>query len=231
MTCAHEHDAGPYVLGALSAAERKDFERHLGDCPACAQSVRQLAGLPGLLGRVSPDVLDAAPPDPPPDVLPRLLRQVRRERRHRTWTAAAAAAAAVLVVGGGSWALVQAQDDTAPPSQAQGPRLATAESMTRVGDIPMVADLRITTVPWGTRLDLRCSYPQGRDYHHDGAEAPWRMVLVVHTRGGATEEVATWHATSGEDMHLSAATALGKAEISSVEVRTAAGDPVMRLAG
>jgi anti-sigma factor RsiW len=44
-----------YVLGALSSAERRDFERHLHSCPRCTQAVSELAGMPGLLARVDPD--------------------------------------------------------------------------------------------------------------------------------------------------------------------------------
>lgn len=44
-----------YVLGALSSAERQDFERHLHSCPRCTEAVSELAGMPGLLARVDPD--------------------------------------------------------------------------------------------------------------------------------------------------------------------------------
>ncbi len=44
-----------YVLGALSSAERRDFERHLHSCPRCTEAVSELAGIPGLLARVDPD--------------------------------------------------------------------------------------------------------------------------------------------------------------------------------
>ncbi len=56
-----------YVLGALSSAERRDFERHLHSCPRCTEAVSELAGMPGLLARVDPDdvaallAVDAAP--------------------------------------------------------------------------------------------------------------------------------------------------------------------------
>ena len=46
MSCPHEHDAAAYVLGALSVAERLDFERHLDTCDECSRSVRSFAGLP-----------------------------------------------------------------------------------------------------------------------------------------------------------------------------------------
>ncbi|MEV6626447.1 zf-HC2 domain-containing protein, partial [Amycolatopsis sp. NPDC051114] len=59
-----------YVLGALSPEDRQRFEQHLRMCDRCAASVRDMAGLPGLLARVdAPAVLPDAGP-PPPDLLP-----------------------------------------------------------------------------------------------------------------------------------------------------------------
>jgi anti-sigma-K factor RskA len=44
-----------YVLGALSPADRREFEEHLKGCAACASAVGELAGLPGLMSKVSED--------------------------------------------------------------------------------------------------------------------------------------------------------------------------------
>ncbi|MGH3314414.1 MAG: anti-sigma factor family protein, partial [Streptomyces sp.] len=44
-----------YVLGALSVPERLQFERHLEVCQVCVRSVNDLAGMPGILGRLSID--------------------------------------------------------------------------------------------------------------------------------------------------------------------------------
>ncbi|WP_129784798.1 anti-sigma factor family protein [Promicromonospora panici] len=48
-----EWDAA-YVLGALSPSDRRAYERHLADCDACRAAVAELAGMPGLLGTLSP---------------------------------------------------------------------------------------------------------------------------------------------------------------------------------
>jgi anti-sigma-K factor RskA len=62
------HDlAGPYVLGALDAEERAAFERHLGDCAACASEVRSLQPVVDGLAQVVPLV------DPPPALRERVL--------------------------------------------------------------------------------------------------------------------------------------------------------------
>ena len=48
-----EWDAA-YVLGALGPSDRRAYERHLAGCAACRSAVAELAGLPGLLGTISP---------------------------------------------------------------------------------------------------------------------------------------------------------------------------------
>ncbi|WP_368499175.1 anti-sigma factor [Herbiconiux sp. A18JL235] len=44
-----------YVLGMLSADERRAYEDHLTECPPCAAAVGELAGMPGILSRLSAD--------------------------------------------------------------------------------------------------------------------------------------------------------------------------------
>ena len=51
-SCPLAHSDAAYVLGALSPAERLEYERHLPTCASCRRSVAQLAGMPGLLARV-----------------------------------------------------------------------------------------------------------------------------------------------------------------------------------
>src|SRR5215204_2981775 len=94
-----------YVLGALSPAERREFEEHLASCPSCKAEVSELAAIPGLLAQLSPDdaamlsmadetlvesaetpALGAAQSDvveqgPPPSLLPKMIKKVRTRRR------------------------------------------------------------------------------------------------------------------------------------------------------
>lgn len=46
-------DGAAYVLGALNRAERHRYERHIKGCPACRDELVRLAGLPGLLRRLT----------------------------------------------------------------------------------------------------------------------------------------------------------------------------------
>jgi hypothetical protein len=81
-------------------------------------------------------------------------------------------------------------------------------------------------VPWGTRLELVCTYDEGHDPHAE-AETP-SYSLVVHTSDGRSEEVATWQAVPDRSVEVPAATAAGRDEISSVDVRTLDGRLVLK---
>ncbi|MDX6375285.1 MAG: hypothetical protein QOD98_4273 [Nocardioidaceae bacterium] len=228
--CQHEHEDGAYVLGALSPEDRVAFERHLPGCPECAQSVRELAGLPGLLARVPVEILDPETlPVPVPDtLLPALVRRARRTQRRRTWiTSGLVAAAAVGAIGAVGVATLG--HDDSPPSAAPsaGPTTAAAQIMKPIGNEPISGWISLTKVGWGTRLDLTCSYADDSSAYQDPNWSTYTM--YVHTADGVVEQVASWKALPGKEMHLSAATAADVADITDIEVRTAAGDTVLEL--
>jgi hypothetical protein len=227
-TCRYSHLDAAYVLGALSGEERLEFERHLPGCRSCSRAVQQLAGLPGLLAQVSPDVLEAGRVEEPvPDtLLPALVQEVRRTQHRRRWTVALAAAAAVVVLGAGTVAVMATTGDTSPPPTS-GPSISVAHEMAQVDQTSVLGQVALTSVAWGTRIDLTCSYNEP-DGGYQG-ESPHTYALVVHTRDGGTEQVATWKGLPGKTMHLTGATALTADQIQSVEVRTADGQPVLEL--
>jgi hypothetical protein len=231
--CEHEHEDGAYVLGALSPEDRVAFERHLAGCPECAQSVRELAGLPGLLARVPVEILDPEkPPTPVPDtLLPAVVRRARRAQRRRAWlTGGLVAAAAVAAVTIGAVGVATLGNDDDAPQQAlpsAGPTTAPAQIMKPIGNEPISGWISLTQVGWGTRLDLACSYAAQSD---DWSDPTWSTyTMYVHTTDGNVEQVASWKALPGKEMHLAAATASDVADITDVEVRTAAGDTVLEL--
>ncbi|WP_393056080.1 anti-sigma factor domain-containing protein [Streptomyces sp. LN549] len=77
---------GAYALHALPESERRDFERHLGDCEACSVEVRELSETATRLGL-------AVSATPPRELRARVLREVATVRqeppsgggRARTW--------------------------------------------------------------------------------------------------------------------------------------------------
>ena len=227
-SCAHAHLDAAYVLGALSGEERLEFERHLPGCRSCSRAVQQLAGLPGLLAQVSPDVLEAdRVEEPVPDtLLPALVQEVRRTQHRRRWTVALAAAATAVAIGAGGVALGAATGDD---GGTQPVATAPAREMAQVEQTSVWGTLSLTSVGWGTRLDLTCSYqaPTGGYGPDDG---PPVYTLVVHHRDGTVEQVASWQGLPGKPVHITGATASSTGEISYVEVRTADGQPVLSLA-
>ena len=248
-TCGHDHEDGAYVLGALSPEDRVAFERHLPGCPECAQSVREMAGLPGLLARVPVEILDPdkLPMPVPETLLPALVRRVRRSQARRAWiTGGLVAAAATIAIGAVGVATLGGGDDK-PPSAAPtvgstvtatatatttatpttAPTTATPVLMTPVGDESISGWLSLTQVGWGTRLDLECTYARRSVDYNDPSWSTYTM--YVHTTDGRTERVASWKAVPGKTMKLSAATASDVDDITNVEVRTAAGKTVLEL--
>ena len=224
MTCEYADRDGAYVLGALSPAERLEFEHHLAGCEECARAVREVAGLPGLLAGVELAVLEHAPEDDPlPDsLLPSLLDAVRRARRRRGLVAVGLAAATLTLVAVplGVSAL---HDEGTPTAQT-----SVGRTMTPLGEAPVRARLAVERVAWGTRLDLTCTYARDERY-----QLPTSVTygLYVETRQGHMEKVGTWRALDGRTMQVSAATATDRRDIRSVQVRTADGHPVLELTG
>jgi anti-sigma-K factor RskA len=70
---ADHSDLAGYVLGALSADERREFEQHLDECPQCRRELDELGRLPALIGRAAPPV------EVPAGLRAATLRAVRQE--------------------------------------------------------------------------------------------------------------------------------------------------------
>ena len=235
MTCRFTHDDGAYVLGALSPAERREFERHLPGCADCSRTVAELAGLPGLLGRVDASlVVQLEADDPvPATLLPALTREVRHARRRRTWATAGLAAASVTlvaVVTAVTMGQVGGDETAAPadPTPTATPSDLPSRPMRPVGDVPVRATVTLEQVTWGTRLGLTCTYDTGSVGYELPPEVDY--TLFVRTRDGRAEQVGSWRSVDGLEMQLSAGTAATPEELASVEVRTADGRVVLRLA-
>ena len=171
-----------YVLGALSVAERREYEEHLAGCAACRAAVAELAGMPGLLAQLPPgEVLamdhggalgaegdgDLMKLEPPTSMMPELAPRPTRLGRSR-WLAPVAAAAAALLIGGvGGYAVSTAGRDGAPSpgssSTSTGPgggvvagpgRLA----FTAVEPSLMTAVVDVVPIANGTELRVECLY-------------------------------------------------------------------------
>jgi hypothetical protein len=216
-----------YVLGALSPADRREFEDHLKVCAACASSVGELAGLPGLMSRVSLDQLTEEPEPLPETLLPSLARAVRRERgRRRLFVGAATAAAACLITVG---AVAVSQPDSpalplATPS-VSAPSGTANRPLTAVVPSPVTASARLVDMAWGTRIDLTCTYRSTGLY--PAREIPYAMVVI--DRNGAAEQVAGWKALPNRELTVMGASSKARRDIAAVEIRTQQGQTILRL--
>jgi Putative zinc-finger len=234
VSCRFAHDDAAYVLGALSPGERLAFERHLPGCAECTEAVRRFAGLPGLLSRVEPSLLEELMAEEPvPDtLLPFLSRRVGRSRRRRTALGLGLAAAAAVVAGAVPFVVGQLGDEGSPaaaPGSAAAPSPSAPLTLDPVGEVPVRASVVMEQVLWGTRLDLTCTYDPGSV--DDELPPAADYALFVSTHDGRTEQVGSWRSLGGRTMHLSAATAASRGDIASVEVRTLDGRVLLKLTG
>jgi len=143
-----------YVLGALSATERADFEAHLALCAACAAEVRALMPVADALGSLGSDG------PPPAAARGRLMAAVGRDRARTPAAAWLALAAALVVAAGSAIAAVQLRARTTGLEQAVRDAVARAEiSERRAADMRRAVDrsasmLAVMLAPDVARVEL-----------------------------------------------------------------------------
>jgi anti-sigma-K factor RskA len=137
---------GAYVLDALSELERRAFENHMSDCPACYQEVAELRETTARLGA-------ATAANPPPDLWSKVLtatKQARqlpplsedrvvRPKRWGTRVAVFAAAASVVAAAGlgvGWYTTYSDLQDELAQSQVE---------LDKVQDLLSAPDLKVST--------------------------------------------------------------------------------------
>lgn len=202
--------AAAYVLGALPAAERTAFETHLVGCAECRRTVADLAGIPGLLSRVTPD--DLADPTPVPDTLvPGLVRAVRRSSRRRRLLVGGLAAAAVLLAVAGTAVVVGGSNDE--PSEI---------AMQAVVRSPVTASAALVAHSWGTEVTMRCRYDEST-----GWSRPYALVAVDDQ--GTAYQIATWTVGPGKTASVRGSVPVPRERIDRLEVRTLSGQALLRL--
>jgi hypothetical protein len=209
-----------YVLGSLDSADRRDYERHLAGCPECAAALAELAGLPGILNKLSSDDAVAILDDDDvaggvdehlrdgvhtPGLVQRLaVATSRRRRRMRFGILGAAVVIVALVTAGG---VVYAAGQTP---------VAAAVAMAPVGQHVITARMSVTHKAWGTRFDWSCTYPGASSSVYS---APVSYDLVVVKISGARSVVATWTSAGPHAAGLTASSDIAYGNIRSVEIR------------
>lgn len=223
-----EWDAA-YVLGALSPAERHEYEEHLTVCPACAAEVGSIAGLGGLLASVPRDralaLLEEEPgreadgPDGEAGGEQDSVRQlaaaaVKARRRSRLRLGAllagtaAAAAAVALVVG----TLV---------SGSQEPGRGRVVVLQQTIPTAIAAQAEIVGEPWGTRIEIECTYARSDPMYpvRSGQPPSWEYGMYVTDSDGETSLVATWMGGPGTTMWPTGSTGVALEDIKKVDIR------------
>jgi len=207
-----------YVLGALSSAERREFEAHLTTCDRCRSAVADLSGMPALLGLLDADdvrELGGDQPETPPlrpEVLASVLDKVRWRRRRSRWlmSAAVGVAAALLAVG----LVVVIRPDALGLQNGTTQQVAQLEMEKREAT-PFSATVALSSYAWGTRIDMACTYGQW-----SGAtdSQPSNLGMVVVGRDGSRTQVATWLGLTGATALPSGNTPMPKDQIASVQL-------------
>lgn len=215
-----------YVLGSLSAADRREFESHLKECPPCREAVGELSGVPALLSQLSREDVASIDessalrsPQPSPELLPSLLETVRwRRRRTRmvTWVASAAAAV-VLGVG----VLVGVQGTAGLFGTHAQPAVTSAQPMAQVGTNLLTSTIQVNREHWGTSINLQCFCLAPPDAHHD------TLAMVVVNRDGSQTRLATWVAIPGHTASPAGSTSTPLDQIASVQVVAAESGQVL----
>jgi anti-sigma factor RsiW len=235
-------------MGALSPGERREFEGHVPGCQECSGDVASFAGVPGILSAVPRDrALDmlgpAAAEEPPPDLLAGLAVVERaRRRRSRVWLAAALVGAALLGAAGAMTLGPPARHTSADPDPSPSsvrdvttsPTVVTTSPtapdviMSQTLPSPVTASVQLLDEPWGTRIEVLCSYR----VPSDGPRPPvFAYALHVLVSGGTSVRVATWTAGPGSTTRPIATTELQRSDITGVEIRLLPDDLVILSVG
>lgn len=189
---------GAYALGALSEQESAEFTRHLAQCPACTQEVRELqetaARLALAVAEVPPAGLRtrvmAALPEVrqlPPRGRHATVAPLRRGMRHRLPYLAAAACLVVAALAGGL--AVNSQNE----ADEQRDRTARAEQQAAAVSALMTAPdatFRTTALKGGGSGTVVASQRKGQTaflYHGLPALSGQRVYELWYSRNGAME--------------------------------------------
>jgi hypothetical protein len=220
MTCPVSLSLGAYAFGSLTGREREDVAAHVLECTRCRDELAGMAGVVGLLHRLS--VRSESSPDPsPPQAGAAITSETARERADRPWPkilVAAVTAVVVLAISavltGQLIGLVRG-DRTSTRDVAQS---ATWSARDPASGVTARADVQ--PQQWGTSVQLRLTH------------LPAGLVcrLVVTRMNGSGQTIGTWRSGYRGSVTVPASTALSPADIASLDVVATTGDRLVRLA-
>ncbi len=196
---------GAYVLGSLSAAERRDVDLHLRDCPACAAELAELEPLRDLLASVDAADVEALDVEPSPDLFERITASVdasetpatpphvvsvgsprssSRRRRSRPRMLVAAAVAAIALAGAGVGIGTLASSGSSPASSFS----------VEAGSVRM--DAQLEPAKTGTTLHVTVA----------GLPINEHCTLIAVGKDGSRHPAGQWVASYGGKAQITTAT-------------------------
>ena len=229
-----------YMLGALSPADRREYEEHLAGCPTCQAAVSELAAIPGLLAQVSPadaamlsmavdnktghretatateaELMEATANET--ELIEAgpptslLPKMIKMARtRRRKMLAAVAGIAAAVVLVIGGVVIGTGLIPFRPESPQR-----VAFSQVVPSSIMAVADV----IPGsdGTQINVECTYAEINDPRPGGGHNEYSIFVV--DRFGHSEAIKEWPATPNKLMRPSGMTPLHLSQIADLEIR------------
>lgn len=203
MSCPRETDLGVYVLGTLDDAERSAVDAHLAECASCRARQQELAPLPGLLGRLTAEQVEALGAPPPAVLADRIVaegqRRLDRQRRRPLLIAVAACLAVLAAIAG-----------TAIAVGGGGARdsVRVADPVTHVW-----AQAQLVSQADGTQVRLSLG----------GVAPETRCQVVAVAADGRHEVAATWVADYRGTAEVWGTTAIPRDRLRQLIVRTMSG--------
>jgi hypothetical protein len=220
MTGTHHHELqlllGGYVLGGLSATDRRLLDDHLPDCASCRAELARFAVVPGLLQLAAVNGVhpEPEPPTPPAESLPRLLASVKARRRRRRLQGLLAAAAAVIVLAGVAFGVWMISRPAPPP--ASTPLVAV-----EAPELALSGQVILEPRSWGTQIKLTMYYGSGRT-------GPLSVYAVA--ANGDEEQAGSWTLPPVGRCYVIAATSVQRDQLARLDIRTTDGRTVLRAA-
>jgi hypothetical protein len=204
-TCDITTSIGAYLLGSLEYGEWVTIDQHVRECEECEADVVRLAGLPGLIGKLSVDEVIADVRDQSAPA----ITMLRSPRTLRKWLATAAVSIAIAgSVAGGLLARM-----TEPPPTA-GPSSTWPHTFSLTGSNPTTrvsGDASLTAESWGTEIWVKLQ----------GVPGDVQCGLVVRALDGRSVVGGTWSSgNSTAGIWVPASAPFRPPEIASLEVAT-----------
>jgi hypothetical protein len=209
VNCPYEELIAAYVLGALEPAERDQVRAHIPVCAECRAALAEIAPLPALLYRVSPEDAAAGPPVPDEAMLGRLLAAAAETRQVRRRRVLAAAAAVIVLAAGGTAVTLALNNETDPTGR-----------LTLTAQDGIHATLDVRPVGSGTQFGLELS----------GVPSEEHCRLVAVGDDGERSVAASWTATYDGTATINGSTALPPNRIDRLVVETDQGRELASVA-